>query len=33
MKGARGIVNSGIADLGSNPKHLDSFGRDARRTR
>jgi hypothetical protein len=33
MKRARGIVDSGISDLGSNPKHLASFGRDARRNR
>jgi hypothetical protein len=33
MKGARGIVNSGIPDLASNPDHLASFGRDARRNR
>ena len=33
MKGARGIVNSGIPDLASNPNHLADFGRDARRNR
>jgi hypothetical protein len=29
MKGARGVVNSGVPDLASNPKHLAGFGRDA----
>ena len=29
MKRARGIVNSGVPDLASNPKHLAGFGRDA----
>jgi len=33
MKRARGVVDSGVPDLGSNPKHLESFGRDARRNR
>jgi hypothetical protein len=33
IKGARGIVDSGIPDLGSNPNHLAGFGRDARRHR
>jgi hypothetical protein len=33
MRGARGAVNSGIADLASNPAHLESFGRNARRDR
>lgn len=33
MKGARGVVDSGIADLGSNPAHLAGFGRRARRHR
>ena len=33
MKRARGAINSGIPDLGSNPKHLADFGRDARRHR
>ena len=32
MKGSRGVVDSGIPDLGSNPKHLKGFGR-ARRDR
>jgi hypothetical protein len=30
MKRARGVVDSGISDLASNPKHLAGFGRDAR---
>ena len=30
MKGARGMVDSGIPDLASDPKHLAGFGRDAR---
>ena len=29
MKNARGVVESGIPDLGSNPEHLKGFGRDA----
>ena len=33
MKDARGSINSGVADLASNPKHLAGFGRDARRHR
>ena len=33
MKGARGTVDSGVPDLASNPEHLASFGRDARRNR
>jgi hypothetical protein len=33
MKSARGAVDSGMADLASNPKHLARFGRDARRHR
>ena len=28
MKDACGIVDSGVSDLGSNPKHLEGFGRD-----
>ncbi len=32
MKGSCGIVDSGVSDLGSNPKHLKAFGR-ARRDR
>jgi hypothetical protein len=30
MKRARGMVDSGVPDLASNPKHLSGFGRDAR---
>jgi predicted component of type VI protein secretion system len=33
MKGARGVVDSGVPDLGSNPRHLKGFGRDAGRNR
>ena len=33
MKGAIGVVDSGVPDLGSNPKHLADLGRDARRHR
>jgi len=33
MKGARGVVDSGLPDLASNPKHFKGFGRDARRNR
>jgi predicted component of type VI protein secretion system len=33
MKGARAAVNSGVADLASNPDHLASFGHSARRHR
>jgi len=29
MKRARGVVDSGIPDLASNPRHLDGFGRNA----
>ena len=29
MKRARGVVDSGIPDLASNPRHLEGFGRDA----
>jgi hypothetical protein len=29
MKDARGMVDSGITDLASNPKHLSGFGEDA----
>jgi hypothetical protein len=28
-KRARGVINSGVPDLASNPKHLVGFGRDA----
>jgi hypothetical protein len=30
MKRARGMIDSGIPDLASNPRHLAGFGRDAR---
>jgi hypothetical protein len=33
MKGACGAVDSGIADLASNPEHLKDFGRNAPRYR
>jgi predicted component of type VI protein secretion system len=33
MKGARGVVDSGIPDLASNSKYLTGFGHDARRHR
>jgi predicted component of type VI protein secretion system len=33
MTDARGVVNSGVPDLASNPEHLADFGRDARRHR
>ena len=33
MKPARGVVDSGIPDLASNPKHLAGFGREPRRNR
>ena len=29
MKRARGVIDSGVPDLGSNPEHLAGFGRDA----
>ena len=29
MKRARGVVDSGVRDLASNPEHLKGFGRDA----
>ena len=29
MQDARGVVESGIPDLASNPEHLKGFGRDA----
>jgi hypothetical protein len=32
-KRARGIIDSGVRDLASNPKHLTGFGRDDRRHR
>jgi predicted component of type VI protein secretion system len=33
MKGARGAVDSGVADLASNAEYLKDFGRDAPRHR
>jgi hypothetical protein len=30
MKRARGVIDSGISDLASNPEHLAGFGRDVR---
>ena len=33
MKDGRGIVDSGIGDLASNPKHMKGFGRASRRHR
>jgi len=30
---ARGMIDSGISDLASNPRHLAGFGRDGRRHR
>ena len=33
MERARGVVDSGIPDLASNPEHLAGLGRDARRHR
>jgi len=33
MKGARGMIDSGVPDLASNPEYLKGFGRDARRNR
>ena len=30
MKRGRGVINSGIPDLASNPKHLAGLGRNAR---
>ena len=30
MKRGRGLVDSGIPDLASNPEHLEGLGRDAR---
>jgi hypothetical protein len=32
-KRARGMIDSGITDLASNPRHLSGFGRDDRRDR
>jgi hypothetical protein len=33
MKDAKGVVDSGVPDLGSNEAHLAGFGRDATRDR
>lgn len=33
LSSARGVVDSGVADLASNPKHLKGFGRGRRRHR
>jgi hypothetical protein len=33
MKPACGLIDSGVPDLASNPKHLVGLGRDARRHR
>lgn len=33
MRRARGIIDSGVPDLASNPKHLAGFGRNDRRHR
>ena len=33
MKPVRGVVDSGVPDLASNPRHLQGFGRGARRRR
>jgi predicted component of type VI protein secretion system len=33
MESARGIFDSGVPDLGSNPKHLAGLGRGKRRNR
>lgn len=30
MAGARGVIDSGVPDLGSNPQHLKGFGRNGR---
>lgn len=32
-KRARGVIDSGVPDLASNPEHLAGFGRDDRRHR
>jgi hypothetical protein len=29
MKHARGVIDSGVPDLASNPRHLEGFGRNA----
>jgi len=33
MKHARGVADSGVPDLATNPEHLAGFGSDARRHR
>jgi predicted component of type VI protein secretion system len=33
MQPARGVVDSGVSDLATNPKHLKGFGREPRRNR
>ena len=33
MRSARGAIESGVPDLGSNPAHLAGLGRDGRRDR
>lgn len=33
MQDSSGIIDSGVPDLGSNPKHLKGFGRVTRRRR
>ena len=33
MKRARGMIDSGVPDLGSNPEHFKGLGRGARRRR
>jgi hypothetical protein len=33
MKDSCGVVDSGVSDLGSNPRHLKGFGRAPRRHR
>jgi hypothetical protein len=30
MKAARGVIDSGVPDLASNPRHLAGFGSDGR---
>jgi predicted component of type VI protein secretion system len=30
MEKARGIIDSGVPDLGTNPKYMEDFGRDGR---
>lgn len=33
MESARGIMSSDVPDLATNPRHMEGFGRDARRDR